>query len=232
MKRAKAYKERKPPSPKMRVLIATAGLIAFVLIWHLSASAYPLDDISRVRSLTSVTCPKVPLVRYLGTHIRYHRALTVHPAFKKKLARFENAVKDAAIQTYGRAPRRIRHMGSYNCRSIRGWSMMLSEHSLGNALDVSGFDFGRGKIRRGLPRRLRQGFRVDVRRHYRANKSRNAIHGQFLRRLFARISRDDSLFRTALGPGTPRHNDHFHLDFGPGLPSKLLDGLRYLLAGK
>ena len=72
----------------------------------------------------------------------YHSTVTVHPAFRERLRRFEVVVHSVAMEIYGRAPRKIVHMGTFNCRRIRRFPHLISEHGLGNAIDVAGFDFG------------------------------------------------------------------------------------------
>ena len=106
--------------------------------------AYPLDEVSRSVETRrgKVICPKLPLKKYKGTAIPYHRNVWVHPAFIERLKRFESVAIDVAMEIYGRAPRRMKHIGAYNCRRIGGYPQYLSEHGLGNGIDVAGFDFG------------------------------------------------------------------------------------------
>jgi hypothetical protein len=89
----------------------------------------------------------------------------------------------------------------------------MSEHSLGNAIDVGGFEFGRAKDPDpDMPRRLRAPFVVNVSLHWNPRQERDEIHSRFLRTLSKRIIASEGLFRTILGPADRRHRGHFHLD--------------------
>lgn len=182
---------------------------------------YPLDDISRrLDEGARVDCASVPLVTYRGDVVRYARPVRIYPAFEAKLERFEQLVADAAIATYGRAPRRIDHAGTFACRPVRGRDSRLSEHALGNAIDVSGFRFGpasrdeRARMPADLPSRLRWGFSVSVSRHWEADGAIGDVHERFLQTL-ADALREEPIFRGMIGPRHPRHRNHLHLDAGP-----------------
>jgi hypothetical protein len=104
------------------------------------------------------------------------------------------AVQPAALAWFGEPIVGVTDFGSYSCRpvdDIRG--NQLSEHSFGNAIDISGF-------------RLMDGTLISVKRDWYAGG--DAARG-FLREVFAAAC---ERFKTALGPGARYHNDHFHLD--------------------
>jgi hypothetical protein len=210
---------------------ATAlGLVASGLVlaspWPASAGGYPLDDVSRyVPPKGKLTCPEVELVRYRGDVVRYHRAVTVFVGFRERLRMFEGAVLAAAVEVYGRAPRRIKHLGTYNCRRIRAYPFLMSEHALGNGIDIAGFDFGpaaRGDERaKLLPRRLRRSFKVRILEHWDGKGRSGRLHARFLRSVARRLEARPDIFRVMLGPGYPGHKNHFHLDCSPW---RLVDG--------
>ena len=180
---------------------------------------YPLDALSRETSPRGrVKCPKLPLISYRGDHIKYHRPVTVHPAFKERLARFELLVEEVALEVYGRAPREIKHLGTYNCRRIGGYPNMLSEHSFGNGIDVASFVFSRLKkgdtLPAGVPRSLRRAFTVDMLKHWNAKRTAKGLHRRFLHTLGRRLI-ESEIFRVLLGPSFPGHKNHFHLDCAP-----------------
>ncbi len=182
-------------------------------------SAYGLDEVSReVPARGRVVCPKVEMVRHRGTHLRYHKPVRVYVGFRDRLEKFEKIVHDTAIEVYGRAPRRIVHIGTYNCRRIRRFPTFISEHGLGNAIDIEGFDFGpaRGKAERGaVPRQLRRGFKVRVEKHWDGNRGVNALHAKFLRLVTERLVEREDIFTVLLGPAWPGHKNHFHFDVSP-----------------
>tara|TARA_B100000579_G_scaffold391905_1_gene367468 strand:+ start:337 stop:1044 length:708 start_codon:yes stop_codon:yes gene_type:complete len=181
---------------------------------------YGLDNVSReVSPKGRVQCPKVPMVRYEGKILRYRRPIRVYTGFQERLEKFEALVREVAIEVYGRAPKTIVHMGTYNCRRIKGYPNLVSEHGMGNGIDIAGFNFGRlGKdevLPEGLPRRLRRGFKVRLLDHWDGKKGANKVHARFLRTLARRLIDGEEIFRVILGPSFPGHKNHFHLDCAP-----------------
>lgn len=181
---------------------------------------YALDSVPRfLEDGGRMRCDASGLVTHRGTHLRYAGALRVSPPFVQRLERFEELVKRLARAHYGRPPRRVVHRGAYSCRRARGRRARISEHALGNALDLQGFDFGpltRGASPPpGLPRRLRRRFEVRVARHWDPRHGRDAPHARFLHALAEELRRRPDIFRGIVGPPRPRHRDHLHLDAAP-----------------
>lgn len=182
--------------------------------------AYGLDDLERqVDPKLGVKCPKVALTQYRGDTIRYATSVRVYVGFRQRLDRFEHVVRDAAVEVYGRAPQRIEHLGTFNCRKMRTWDNYVSEHGLGNAIDVSGFTFAplsRKLIKQStLPRALQHGFTVKIDPHWNAQDSIGIIHQQFLHTVATRLAARDDIFRVMLGPSHAGHKNHLHLDVSP-----------------
>ena len=202
-------------------LLSAFGVGVVLAVMSSTACAetgYPLDHIERtIAPRGPVRCPKVAKVRYRGAVIRYHSPVWVNVHFRQRLERFETVVRQVAIEIYGRAPRRIRHIGTYNCRRIAAWPSYLSEHGLANAIDVAGFDFAAAprRLRASTPRRLRRPFRVRLLRHWNASSRSGEIHSRFLRTVARRVAARRDIFRVVLGPGYPGHSNHFHFDCGP-----------------
>lgn len=154
-----------PPSKPLAALILGESPVLAELA-DLEAP-YPLDGASRrAPAKGKLPCRKIELVAYAGDVVRYEEGLRVHPAFVERLRRFERVVRDVAVEHYGRAPARISHLGAFGCRRIGGYPTRLSEHALGNGIDVSGFVFGalpRGEGEESkIPKALRGSFRVSV----------------------------------------------------------------------
>jgi hypothetical protein len=189
--------------------------------WNsLRGDAYALDGVERwLPQGTKVTCDREGLVSYRGEVVRYAGAVLVNPAFQERLKRFETVVAEVAREVYGREPTRIRHYGAFSCRPTRNRSRLLSEHALGNALDVVGFDFGPATkdkpLPEGLGRDLRHPFQVRVGRHWAATKGSGVVHARFLATLTERLSERTDIFRSMFGPGHGGHDDHLHLDVSP-----------------
>lgn len=191
--------------------------------WNaLKGDAYELDHVDRfLEEGRRLACEPKALVRYSGTRLKYQSAVQVNPAFRERLSRFEEVVAEVAKEVYGRAPRRVLHLGTYSCRSTRKRSYRVSEHALGNAIDVAGFDFGPASKKEplvaGLPRTLGGAFQVKVKSHWsdRRGTPASAAHARFLSELAARLSDRDDVFRGMIGPSRPDHSDHFHFDMSP-----------------
>lgn len=182
--------------------------------------AYPLDALPRtLPEGAPLPCEKraPDLVEYRGTHLRYQRPLRVHPAFRAQLGSFERLAKTIAIEHFGRAPARVVHLGSYNCRRMRRYPDWVSEHALGNALDLVGFDFGplaaSERQRSHLPRALQRAFSVRVLEHW--DGRRGALQQRFLHTLAEALIARPDLFHGVLGPAWPGHKNHLHLDRAP-----------------
>jgi hypothetical protein len=131
----------------------------------------------------------------------------------------EKEIAALATETYGRAPRRLVHLGTFSCRRIRKYPEWISEHGLGNAIDVAGFDFAaldrKANLPEGVPRVFRHAFPVRVLRHWKATSGLTKIHRSFLRRLAERLVARRDIFRVLLGPSFPGHDNHFHFDCAP-----------------
>lgn len=187
---------------------------------------YPLDSLERFvetdgRRKPKFECDASGFVNYAGSGVRYAGAVRVHPAFRERLERLDAVVVEVATEVYGRAPRRLLHYGAYSCRSSRQRAYRMSEHALGNAFDLVGFDFaGVGKkveTPADLPRGLRGPFQVRVAKHWSATATDPAsqLHRRFLHALTDRLHRRGDVFRILIGPGHGNHDDHFHFDMSP-----------------
>ena len=190
--------------------------------WNqLRGDAYPLDTLDRsLDTGEKISCDARPLIAYKGRSLRYRSTVWINPAFRERLERFEDVVREVALEIYGRVPRRLDHLGAYNCRSTRNHVGRLSEHALGNALDVAGFEFGPAPKQGAESQRLqplRRAFRVRVSEHWnpRSDDPVAALHARFLHELTARCEQRSDVFRVLIGPNQRDHADHFHFDMSP-----------------
>ncbi len=205
--------------------IVTVAFIALASTAYAEAplEPYPLDDLPRrVETTGPMRCPSVDTIEHRGDAVRWKTPLKVHPAFALRLAAFEAIVAKVARDVYGRAPKAITHLGSFNCRRIRRYPDLLSEHGIGNAIDVAGFEFpalSRADAKASdLPVALRRSFKVTVLEHWDSNArpdSPKAYHQRFLRALAAELEARPDIFRVMLGPAYPGHDNHFHFDCAP-----------------
>lgn len=187
---------------------------------------YGLDEVPRWLDSAKgpMRCPKVELVSWRGKALKYGGSVRVYKGFAEKLALFEEVARDVSIEVYGRAPTRVLHMGTLNCRRIRTWPQLISEHGMGNGIDIAGFALP--ALKRGqkapadLPQSLRRAFQVTVKDHWQAEvppvgPAQAQLHGRFLRRLTDELLKRPEIFRVLLGPAYPGHRDHFHFDCAP-----------------
>jgi hypothetical protein len=182
-----------------------------------AAGSYPLDGVVREIAATGpARCPTVPLVVYKGNKVRYDHPARVHPAFAERLKMFEEVVVEVAREHFGRAPVSLRHAGTYSCRRIGGYPTLLSEHGIGNGIDVVGFSFPRLARKQAgpaaLPARLRAPFQVSL-ADFQAEP--NTPQARFLDALARRLIGRHDIFRVLLGPAYPGHKGHFHFDVAP-----------------
>lgn len=184
-----------------------------------------------------LVCPEADMVTYSGKLLTFSPPLKVHPAFIERLQRFERATDAVARQYYARPPIRIINAGSYVCRTVAHRPYRLSEHALGNAVDIVGFDFGAPpdvppspntassgaspppeELRvttTQLHEQLDKPLRVRVQPHWGAQGSGpEAIHRRFLRALTEQLQ-EENVFRTMLGPSAPGHLTHLHFGMTP-----------------
>jgi len=179
---------------------------------------YPLDRLRRSsKQGGAVGCPKLELHRFRGKQLQFLPAAKVVEPFRERLLELERVVSEVSLRVYARKPSAILVAASYGCRSVRGKQRRLSEHALGNAIDIAGFRFSpvaKGKSR-GLPAALARGFDVRVDQDWkgRGNALRRR-HSRFLHELTAALVERD-IFRTLLGPAHRDHGDHFHFDMAP-----------------
>lgn len=123
------------------------------------------------------------------------------PLARNFIAWIRNAAVPAAREILDGELVRVETMGSYSCRGIIGAGQAaagrVSEHGLGNAVDVSAFV-------------LRDGRRITVKQGWRGAEDEReflqAIHRSACRR-----------FATVLSPDyNAAHHDHLHFDMGRG----------------
>lgn len=157
---------------------------------------YPLDFEERKTGAGPLSCPVVQILEYEGVVARYKPAVKVNPFFRERLQQFEMVVQSVAHRHYQTEDVVVRHWGTHNCRRIGGRNK-LSEHAFANAIDISAFEIG--------------GERIQIEKHWWSTDKR----ARFLHDLVNELATRPDIFRGMLGPGEPRHEDHFHFDAAP-----------------
>lgn len=165
----------------------------------LDAGPYALDELPRAAALAEEGCPDVPLVDHAGDDVAWDPALRVHPAFVPSVRALERAIVDTAREVYGRAPERVLSASSFRCTTIRRRDDRVSEHALGNAIDVRGV--------------VIDGEEITVRERW-TEAEEESPHARFFHALVRRVLRD-GVFRGVIGPPARDHHDHLHFDHGP-----------------
>ena len=156
-----------------------------------------LDDAARFDPMTdlktSQTCSIEGRIDLRGVGDAALASIETRCAIGLRLAMWEqHALQPAAQALFGTTVSQIDHIGSYNCRRIRGSSERWSTHATADAIDVSGFQLADGTRLRLI-----------------ADWDEGGPKGDFLRR--ARDSACD-WFRVTLSPDYNRlHADHFHI---------------------
>jgi extensin-like protein len=191
--------------------------VLLVVAGGAAADHYPLDGQDRtVAPRGPIRCPAVATEIYRGSLVRYTRPARVHPAFAERLRAFEQVVVEVAREHFGRPPSTLRHAGTFSCRRVGGYPTLLSEHGLGNGIDVVGFSFPRLPARlpvpRGLPPALRRRFEVTLADW---RDMPDTPRARFLDALARRLVARPDIFRVLLGPAYPGHKGHFHFDVAP-----------------
>lgn len=180
--------------------------------------SYPLDRLRRSsKQGGAVSCPKLELRKFRGQQLQFLPAVKVVAPFRERLLELERVVREVSVRVYARPPSAILVAASYGCRSVRGKQRRLSEHALGNAIDIAGFRFSpvASSKTRGVPAGLAHGFDVRVDQDWKARGSAlRRRHSRFLHELTAALVERDT-FRTLLGPAHRDHADHFHFDMAP-----------------
>jgi hypothetical protein len=176
-----------------------------------ASARYALDGLQRKASRG--TCPKVSLSEFAGQSLRFLPAARITPAFRSRLLQLEGVVREVAVRVYDRVPSAVLVAASYDCRSVSRNQRRLSEHALGNAIDITGFRFAPAT---GWWASVPEGFDVRVDQHWKARGGAlERRHARFLAELTRTLLERD-VFRTLLGPAHPDHQDHFHFDMAPG----------------
>src|SRR3954466_2961584 len=168
---------------------------------QLTGDAYALDAVSRdPQPNGGPRCHPESLIRYRGTWLKLEPASPVAPPFAARLEQFEELLVQIGQRVYGRAPTKILHVGTYACREVADHTASLSEHALGNAIDVTGFYFPAlpADARIELPARLKASFTVTVFRDYVTRGGpatpTGAVHAHFFAQLLEALD-ERELFR-------------------------------------
>ena len=142
-------------------------------------------------------CKLVDAVRLQRSSVALDQPVQVGCATATHLLRLEAEVLQPAAQRhFGQRVVRVRHFGGYACRARNGDPRQrLSEHALGRAIDIAGFD-------------LADGTQVTVSRHW----DERGPRGAFLRDVARGAC---GIFHVVLTPRTDTlHRSHFHLAIG------------------
>lgn len=148
-------------------------------------------------------------VKVSATGAAWNRPGVVTCAMARTLARYQTDVlQPLAMARFGQSIKRLHHAGTYDCRvrrtdatkvsaNLRGSrGGRLSEHSKGQAIDLTAFELADGTM-------------VSVKKDWSGQAAKSA----FLRDV---AQKSCDMFSVVLTPNYNRvHQDHFHLDLGP-----------------
>lgn len=137
-----------------------------------------------------------------GVSLSHSRALLAPPAtlscpMALALVTFEeDVIQPTALKYFGRRAAVVRHWGGYSCRGRSSDARRLSQHGLGQAIDLAEFD-------------IEDGPRISVKADWRDAGPR----GRFLREIARRACGPFSVVLTPSNDAA--HRDHLHFDIGP-----------------
>lgn len=173
--------------------------------WKLDAAAGDGALCLEVLELANVTFKRLPSFQRsaqcgIKTPVRLSRVgdasintVDTDCATALRLAMWErHDIQNVAQEVFGQSVSGLIHVGSYNCRRVRGSATRMSTHATAMAIDISGFT-------------LDDGTRIDLLKDWEGGGARS----KFLNEM-----RDTSCywFETVLGPDfNALHADHFHL---------------------
>lgn len=150
---------------------------------------------------SGITCGAPQAVRFSSGPggIRWTGKPKVSCPVALAMSRFEVVVQEEAERHLGRPVKKIRHMGTYNCREMAAYPGWVSEHSYANAIDIRSFTLKGGK-------------EIPVLGHYGEPGDPQTPAERFLQGV-ARRTVDEDIFSVVLTPAFDRlHRNHFHLD--------------------
>jgi len=112
------------------------------------------------------------------------------------LEQFEREIVQVqALKYFNKKVVNIAHLGTYNCRPMRGYKNLLSEHAFANAIDIASFTLSGGE-------------KIVVKKDWSGNEAKSKF-------LHSVAKQSCQLFSAVLTPNFDRnHADHFHLDQG------------------
>jgi hypothetical protein len=144
--------------------------------------------------------PHGVLVQRGPSGITYSPPLQIDCSLALELTGIERIIQDQARAHLESPIRSVTTFGTYSCRNVRGgFTGKLSEHALGNAIDIGVFTPGKGRA-------------IVVARDYRPGQDAPDERSMFLRGTFWALRQDAGL-TYVIGPETRAdHHDHFHVD--------------------
>ncbi|MEO8798494.1 MAG: extensin family protein, partial [Polyangiaceae bacterium] len=152
---------------------------------------------------SKITCGAPDVVIYYGgpEKIAYSSPPLVTCTLALALARYETAIEEEAMRTFGKRVKKIAHLGTYSCREMANYPGWVSEHSYANAIDLSVFTLEDGKA-------------ISVLKDFQMTTETTTTNAAFLRAISHRAY-DDDLFSNVLTRYFDKlHASHFHLDLG------------------
>jgi hypothetical protein len=138
------------------------------------------------------------------TGLAYSPPIYIDCSLALRLVEVEAIIQEEALAELGAPAVKAATLGSYACRGVigrlRGWTGGISEHSFGNAFDVTRIDAKNGK-------------RASVMKSLRPGEAPTTAEGRFLAQIARRVRREVGV--RVLGPDfDPSHRDHLHFDAG------------------
>jgi hypothetical protein len=144
----------------------------------------------------STGCAMKNVVYVSQSYIPYNHDCLMTCSLTLAMYKFEkNVVQPLAQKHFGQPVVKIHHVGTYNCRPVRGSSVLLSEHAYANAIDIIAFQLQDGRM-------------ISIEQHW----NQQGQEAKFLHDVAQKACKR---FRKVLTPNyNDLHHDHFHFDQG------------------
>ena len=194
---------RKAPNVILFLIVASVSLTQVMIPANNAACLDDLAELDAVYTAHSgftegsqcVVEHAVRLSSTSGMVIKNSPLLTCRMA--SELVKFTgDTLQPVAIDMFGSRIKAMSHLGTYNCRSIRQYPGIASQHGFANAIDVTGFT-------------LEDGTDINVAQDWNGKSAK----AEFLKLVAAGGCK---AFRVSVSPDSDaNHWNHFHWDMGP-----------------
>lgn len=169
------------------------------LLANLDVTVKPIQPIRFNRCGIAAPLKVSAMSEMKGQRVSINPPATMNCALTARMAKWiKSQLQPLANKHFSSPVKMIHNIASYSCRNrYNTISQKLSEHALGNALDIAGFTLENGEI-------------ISVLKHW--PEEEDAVKSDFLKSVHKSACKT---FVVVLGPNANEaHKNHFHFDLG------------------